>query len=34
MYGMGKHKLSNMLGLEYDEAMALINKYNDQSAFC
>ena len=33
MYGMGKHKLSNMLGLEYDEAIALINKYNDKVPF-
>jgi len=33
MYGMGKHKLSNMLGLEYEEAVALINKYNTKVPF-
>jgi len=33
MYGMGKHKLSNMLGLEYEEAIALINKYNTKVPF-
>tara|TARA_R100001509_G_scaffold104072_1_gene61293 strand:- start:86 stop:1957 length:1872 start_codon:yes stop_codon:yes gene_type:complete len=33
MYGMGKHKLSNMLGVSYDEAQDLINKYNTKAPF-
>jgi len=33
MYGMGKHKLSTMLGLEYEDAVALINKYNNKVPF-
>ena len=33
MYGMGKKKLSTMLGLGYDEANALIAKYNRKVPF-
>ena len=33
MYGMGKHKLSNMLGVSYDEAQNLISKYNTKAPF-
>ena len=33
MYGMGKHKLSSMLGLDYEEANALIAKYNTKVPF-
>ena len=33
MYGMGKNKLANMLGLEFKEATDLINKYNNKVPF-
>ena len=33
MYGMGKHKLSNMLGVSFEEAQSLINKYNTKAPF-
>ena len=33
MYGMGKNKLANMLGLPTDDATALINKYNRKVPF-
>jgi DNA polymerase I-like protein with 3'-5' exonuclease and polymerase domains len=33
MYGMGKHKLSNMLGVSFDEAQNLISKYNTKAPF-
>ena len=33
MYGMGKKKLATMLGLGYDEANALIGKYNRKVPF-
>ena len=33
MYGMGKNKLANMLGLSFDEATDLINKYNRKVPF-
>ena len=33
MYGMGKKKLATMLGLEYEEANTLINKYNHKVPF-
>ena len=33
MYGMGKNKLANMLGLTYDEASDLINTYNRKAPF-
>ena len=33
MYGMGKHKLSNMLGVSFEEAQNLINKYNTKAPF-
>tara|TARA_A100001391_G_C5063782_1_gene276684 strand:+ start:105 stop:1967 length:1863 start_codon:yes stop_codon:yes gene_type:complete len=33
MYGMGKNKLSNMLGVSYDEAQNLISKYNTKAPF-
>tara|TARA_R100000742_G_C4278314_1_gene100975 strand:+ start:310 stop:2181 length:1872 start_codon:yes stop_codon:yes gene_type:complete len=33
MYGMGKNKLANMLGLGFDEANALISKYNRKVPF-
>ena len=33
MYGMGKNKLANMLGLGFDEASALIGKFNRRAPF-
>jgi len=33
MYGMGKNKLANMLGLTFDEASSLIDKYNRKAPF-
>ena len=33
MYGMGKNKLANMLGLQFDEASALIGKFNRRAPF-
>jgi DNA polymerase I-like protein with 3'-5' exonuclease and polymerase domains len=33
MYGMGKNKLANMLGLGFDEASALIAKFNRKAPF-
>ena len=33
MYGMGKNKLSNMLGVSFDEARELIDKYNRKAPF-
>ena len=33
MYGMGKNKLANMLGLNFDEASALIGKFNRRAPF-
>ena len=33
MYGMGKNKLANMLGLTFDEASNLINTYNRKAPF-
>tara|TARA_R100001510_G_scaffold30032_1_gene26721 strand:- start:10395 stop:12266 length:1872 start_codon:yes stop_codon:yes gene_type:complete len=33
MYGMGKNKLANMLGVSFDEAKELINKYNKRAPF-
>ena len=33
MYGMGKKKLSTMLGVSFDEAQLLINKYNQKAPF-
>ena len=33
MYGMGKNKLANMLGLGFDEASALIAKFNRRAPF-
>jgi DNA polymerase I-like protein with 3'-5' exonuclease and polymerase domains len=33
MYGMGKNKLANMLGVSFDEAQNLINKYNNKAPF-
>ena len=33
MYGMGKNKLANMLGLWFDEASALIGKFNRRAPF-
>ena len=33
MYGMGKNKLANMLGLSFDEASNLINTYNRKAPF-
>jgi len=33
MYGMGKNKLANMLGVSFDEAKELINKYNNRAPF-
>ena len=33
MYGMGKNKLANMLGVSFDEAKELINKYNKKAPF-
>tara|TARA_R100000231_G_C5329793_1_gene165974 strand:- start:2215 stop:4086 length:1872 start_codon:yes stop_codon:yes gene_type:complete len=33
MYGMGKSKLANMLGLTFDEASSLIDKYNRKAPF-
>ena len=33
MYGMGKNKLANSLGLNIDEANLLINKYNKSVLF-
>ena len=33
MYGMGKNKLANMLGLGFDEASALISKFNRRAPF-
>ena len=33
MYGMGKNKLANTLGLTFDEASDLINKYNRKAPF-
>ena len=33
MYGMGKNKLANMLGLDFDEASALIAKFNRRAPF-
>ncbi len=33
MYGMGKNKLSNMLGVSFEEARILINKYNEKAPF-
>ena len=32
-YGMGKNKLANMLGLNFDEASALIGKFNRRAPF-
>ena len=33
MYGMGKKKLSTMLGVSFDEAQLLISKYNQKAPF-
>ena len=33
MYGMGKNKLANMLGLSFDEATSLIDTYNRKAPF-
>tara|TARA_R100001509_G_scaffold110035_1_gene65765 strand:+ start:219 stop:2087 length:1869 start_codon:yes stop_codon:yes gene_type:complete len=33
MYGMGKNKLANMLGLQFDDASALIGKFNRRAPF-
>ena len=33
MYGMGKNKLANMLGVSFQEAQNLIAKYNSKAPF-
>ena len=33
MYGMGKNKLANMLGVSFEKAQELINKYNTKAPF-